>query len=230
MRFGFCPECNSSAPELDHCPTCEGYHSAKGDPWPPAQSLKDDWWLRFNTPLCQHGRSLWDRCPKCDGHAGRAGAKSTKSPEGVIHTMRKYLLITICGLLFPHNSYSLTESDAASDIVISGVSTTSLGESFIVKLKQSVRDSKDFRLVSDKDGSVILNIISCSDGIDANSDNSIAYSVAWTIGVPGGHQHYLTSQVGVCGRNRISDLPAGILEKTRSILEEITSKRAPTKY
>ena len=47
VYWGFCPSCNSSAPELDTCDTCYGYHSAKGHPYPPPKSLKEAWWESF---------------------------------------------------------------------------------------------------------------------------------------------------------------------------------------
>lgn len=41
--FGFCPSCNSDAPELDSCPICCSYHSANGDPFPPPKELQKQW-------------------------------------------------------------------------------------------------------------------------------------------------------------------------------------------
>lgn len=43
IMLGFCPICNSDAPELYDCDLCEGYHTAKGDPFPPSKELKDKW-------------------------------------------------------------------------------------------------------------------------------------------------------------------------------------------
>lgn len=41
--FGFCPICNSDAPELYDCPLCGGYHSVRGDTWPPPAKLRSQW-------------------------------------------------------------------------------------------------------------------------------------------------------------------------------------------
>lgn len=43
VSLGFCPMCNSDAPELDNCPLCEGYHSAKGNDFPPPPVIKKQW-------------------------------------------------------------------------------------------------------------------------------------------------------------------------------------------
>jgi len=43
IRMNVCPECNSDAPELDHCPVCEGYR----DGYPPADHIKGRWLLNW---------------------------------------------------------------------------------------------------------------------------------------------------------------------------------------
>lgn len=43
VALGFCPMCNSDAPELDDCPLCDGYHSVRGDISPPPLELKKKW-------------------------------------------------------------------------------------------------------------------------------------------------------------------------------------------
>ena len=43
VAMGFCPMCNSDAPELDDCPLCDSYHSARGDTFPPSLELKQKW-------------------------------------------------------------------------------------------------------------------------------------------------------------------------------------------
>ena len=42
---GFCPLCNSDAPELYDCPCCNYYHSSKGPdyPFPPTKETKAEW-------------------------------------------------------------------------------------------------------------------------------------------------------------------------------------------
>jgi len=47
LRYGFCPMCNSDAPELYDCPVCDGYHSARGDKYPPVIDTKDKWWSGY---------------------------------------------------------------------------------------------------------------------------------------------------------------------------------------
>ena len=65
LFWGFCPECNSSAPEMYSCPTCKNYHSATGDPFPPTDDTKVKWWARFHESVCQHGNIMSDPCPEC---------------------------------------------------------------------------------------------------------------------------------------------------------------------
>ena len=48
ILFGMCPLCNSDAPKLYDCPMCDGRHSARGDKFPPPQSVKDGWLKRLN--------------------------------------------------------------------------------------------------------------------------------------------------------------------------------------
>lgn len=43
LLYGFCPLCNSDAPEIYDCPLCEGRHAAKGDNFPPAKEVKAAW-------------------------------------------------------------------------------------------------------------------------------------------------------------------------------------------
>lgn len=48
LMFGFCPACNSSAPELYGCKVCEYYSTAGGKPFPLTKETKAIWWERFN--------------------------------------------------------------------------------------------------------------------------------------------------------------------------------------
>ena len=43
VALNSCPLCNSDAPALDNCPMCDGYHSEKGDAYPPPETLKKQW-------------------------------------------------------------------------------------------------------------------------------------------------------------------------------------------
>jgi len=47
LLHGFCPMCNSDAPELYDCPVCNYYSSAGGDKWPPSKSTKSNWWNKY---------------------------------------------------------------------------------------------------------------------------------------------------------------------------------------
>ena len=54
IRLGFCPLCNSDAPELYTCPCCNFYSSASGDPFPPTLATKSDWWKTYKAVIdCQ---------------------------------------------------------------------------------------------------------------------------------------------------------------------------------
>ena len=46
LYFGFCPECNSSAPEIDSCYVCDGYRT----PYPPSKETKTEWLRRYSEP------------------------------------------------------------------------------------------------------------------------------------------------------------------------------------
>jgi len=48
LMFGFCPLCNSDAPELDFCPVCKSYSSSRGDKFPPEKETKDRWWKGYH--------------------------------------------------------------------------------------------------------------------------------------------------------------------------------------
>lgn len=67
MLFGFCPECNSDAPELGTCKVCEGYHATSiGYTFPPIPETKDRWKRRFLMARCIHGFPMEDTdCPEC---------------------------------------------------------------------------------------------------------------------------------------------------------------------
>lgn len=45
LLFGFCPKCNSDAPELYDCKVCEWYRSS--DKGMPNKATKKIWWSRF---------------------------------------------------------------------------------------------------------------------------------------------------------------------------------------
>ena len=47
LFFGFCPMCNSDAPEIYDCPTCNYYSSASGDKYPPTKETKAAWWKTY---------------------------------------------------------------------------------------------------------------------------------------------------------------------------------------
>ena len=47
LWWGFCPQCNSDAPELYACPVCEYYHGE----YPPSAETKAAWWARFQDEL-----------------------------------------------------------------------------------------------------------------------------------------------------------------------------------
>lgn len=67
IAFGFCPECNSDAPEVDSCPVCEGYRSSElGHTHPPLPATCKKWWERFTQSRCIHGYPMSTKCPDCD--------------------------------------------------------------------------------------------------------------------------------------------------------------------
>lgn len=43
LLWGFCPECNSDAPDLYECAVCQFY---KGH-FPPSEAVKQEWWMRW---------------------------------------------------------------------------------------------------------------------------------------------------------------------------------------
>jgi hypothetical protein len=67
IAFGFCPACNSDAPEVYDCKVCEGWQSVYEGVFPPPQATRDRWWRRFTMAKCTHGYPMEDRCPECSG-------------------------------------------------------------------------------------------------------------------------------------------------------------------
>lgn len=51
VMLGFCPLCNSDAPELYDCPICNGRHSARGDKFPPPKATKSLWLKDYKAVL-----------------------------------------------------------------------------------------------------------------------------------------------------------------------------------
>lgn len=48
IAMGFCPKCNSDAPELNSCSVCQSYRSSDfGNEFPPSKIRKEEWWNRF---------------------------------------------------------------------------------------------------------------------------------------------------------------------------------------
>lgn len=47
ILWGFCPWCNSDAPEIDTCPVCESWC---GD-FPPSKDIKKLWWIRYSARI-----------------------------------------------------------------------------------------------------------------------------------------------------------------------------------
>jgi len=45
LLFGFCPSCNSDAPEIDICSVCNGYRYPQI--FPPPKDIKRQWWEYF---------------------------------------------------------------------------------------------------------------------------------------------------------------------------------------
>lgn len=54
LQWGFCPWCNSSAPEIDECDCCSGYRRPYH---PPGPFTIDMWRHRFKTFM---QRGYWD--------------------------------------------------------------------------------------------------------------------------------------------------------------------------
>lgn len=52
VALNSCPLCNSDAPELDNCPLCGGYHSSRGDEYPPPEDLKEKWLMEMYSVIC----------------------------------------------------------------------------------------------------------------------------------------------------------------------------------
>lgn len=48
LLYGFCPECNSDAPEIDTCDVCGGYRWGLDGTTRPPKDLKDEWLKRYN--------------------------------------------------------------------------------------------------------------------------------------------------------------------------------------
>lgn len=46
LIWGFCPKCNSSAPEMDNCTVCQNYRET-----PAPRFIRDMWWRWFRQEL-----------------------------------------------------------------------------------------------------------------------------------------------------------------------------------
>ena len=57
IKLGFCPLCNSDAPEVYDCPLCDGYQQASGDKFPPAKYTKSLWRKEWGK-LCKATRDI----------------------------------------------------------------------------------------------------------------------------------------------------------------------------
>ena len=49
LLFGFCPKCNSDAPEIDTCNVCDGYRT--GFDGTPTKEIKKKWWIKFKQTI-----------------------------------------------------------------------------------------------------------------------------------------------------------------------------------
>jgi hypothetical protein len=78
MCIGVCPECNSSAPAVNNCQTCEGYN---GD-FPPSKYTMARWQWRYTETVCQHGKLTIDPCPECREMFRSFGANPTNYRNG----------------------------------------------------------------------------------------------------------------------------------------------------
>lgn len=59
LLLGFCPMCNSDAPELYDCPCCHYYSSGSGDKFPPTKATKINWWETYYSAII--GKMIIDR-------------------------------------------------------------------------------------------------------------------------------------------------------------------------
>ena len=51
LLHGFCPMCNSDAPELYDCPVCNYYSQASGHKFPPEKETKEKWWKTYKEAI-----------------------------------------------------------------------------------------------------------------------------------------------------------------------------------
>lgn len=80
--FGFCPECNSDAPEVDSCPVCDRYRSiGVGMEFPPSAARKALWWERFTQSRCTHGFPMSVPCQECLKWIHRHNSRPTGKPR-----------------------------------------------------------------------------------------------------------------------------------------------------
>ena len=91
LLWGFCPECNSDAPEMDTCKTCKGWWSGStGNTFPPPEKVKADWLRRFNQARCTHGYPIEDQCPECSRWMRDHFARTPINPRrGWFRTFKK---------------------------------------------------------------------------------------------------------------------------------------------
>lgn len=82
MTFGFCPECNSDAPEMDKCKICNGWFSGSSpEGFPPKKERIESWRRRYFMAKCTHGTPMEDRCSECNKFLYGMRGVSDQSPR-----------------------------------------------------------------------------------------------------------------------------------------------------
>lgn len=64
LFWGFCPKCNSDAPELYDCTVCNYYtHGKTGYVFPPTKNIKDLWWKKYQEEIKLKSNKMENKKP-----------------------------------------------------------------------------------------------------------------------------------------------------------------------
>lgn len=117
---------------------------------------------------------------------------------------------------------AVRSEDVKTPVYIDGKQDNTTGERFVYLLKEGIRGSLGMRLVNAREDSLIQAFVTTLDP-DRNAVH-IAYAVVITarnLSNPETRPLYLTSSVGMCGRNRIASCAESIIADTSEEADNI---------
>lgn len=131
------------------------------------------------------------------------------------------LLIPVVFALLSGTSAPVRGDDNQVGIYLDFAGQDPLGKQLDFFLRERFRQSPTFREVFDpKQGAFVLHLTTIDPTFN-NDGFSTSYSFAVTITNPAGFDYYVTSLVGVCGSQKLTDCATSLFGNVGSVLEEI---------